>query len=134
MSDARIARLAKLMVLVITAAAVTSAVFSHATLVSLLLLGYSGITQLLPGVVLGLYSKRVTTSAIFTGLVTGIAIVAVLGLSGHDPFMGINAGFIALCCNIALTLLLTWLSPSKPFSFDLDSEAIPSLSNAFSAE
>ena len=87
-----------------------------------------------PGVVLGLFSKRVTTSAILTGLVTGIAIVAVLGLSGHDPFMGINAGFIALCCNIALTLLLTWLSPSKPFSFDLDSEAIPSLSNAFSAE
>jgi len=48
--------------------------------------------------------------------------------------MGINAGFIALCCNIALTLLLTWLSPSKPFSFDLDFEAIPSLSNSSSAE
>ena len=134
MSDTRIARLAKVMVLVITAAAVTSAVFSHATLVSLLLLGYSGITQLLPGVVLGLFSKRVKTSAIFTGLVTGIAIVAVLGLSGHDPFMGINAGFIALCCNIALTLLLTWLSPSKTSSFDLDFEAIPSLSNSSSAE
>ena len=130
MSDARIARLAKLMVLVITAAAVTSAIFSHATLVSLLLLGYSGITQLLPGVVLGLFSKKVRTAAVFAGLVTGIAIVAILGLSGHDPFIGINAGFVALCCNFAVALVLSWAAPAKSFSFDLDSDSIPPLSNS----
>jgi len=35
--------------------------------VALLMLGYAGVTQLFPGVVLGLFSKRVTASGVFAG-------------------------------------------------------------------
>src|SRR5260370_34704790 len=58
MSDQQVARLAKTTVLVITAAALCSSIYSSATLVSLLLVGYAGVSQFFPGVVLGLYSKR----------------------------------------------------------------------------
>jgi len=78
MNDTQVAVVAKTTVIFITTAAVISAVFSHTTLVSLLLLGYSGVTQFLPGVVLGLFWKKVATSGVFAGLVTGIAVVAII--------------------------------------------------------
>jgi hypothetical protein len=52
-------------------------------------------------------------------LLTGIALVAFLGLTGRDPFYGINAGFIALCCNYGVTLAVSRLAPSKASPFDL---------------
>ena len=116
MSEATTAVLAKIMVILITAAAVVSAVLTHVTLVSLLLIGYSGVTQFLPGVLLGLYSKKVTTPGIFAGLVTGISVVAILSLSGHDPLMGVNAGFIALCCNFLVVALINQVSRSASSS------------------
>src|SRR5439155_3614756 len=60
MSDQQVAKLAKITVLAITAIALTSAIYSSTTIVSLLLLGYAGVTQFFPGVVLGLFSKRVS--------------------------------------------------------------------------
>jgi SSS family solute:Na+ symporter len=126
MSDMQVAQLAKIMVLVMTGAAVTAAIFSHTTLVSLLLLGYSGVTQFFPGVVLGLFSKKASAPAIFAGLLVGIALVALLGLSGRDPFFGINAGFIALCCNFAVTLAVGRLVPSKASLFEFETvESLP---------
>ncbi len=114
MTDQQVARLAKAMVLIITVVAVASAIYSSTTLVSLLLLGYAGVTQFFPGVVLGLYSKRVTKTAVFSGLLTGITVVACLVLSKRDPFMGVNAGFIALCCNFAVAGVVSLLtSPNE---------------------
>ena len=55
MSDDSVAKLAKLMVVVITAAAMYFALFSSTSLVGLLLFAYSGIAQFAPGVALGLY-------------------------------------------------------------------------------
>ncbi len=118
MADQQVARLAKVMVLIITFVAVASAIYSTTTLVSLLLLGYAGVTQFFPGVVLGLYSKRVTKAAVLSGLLTGITVVACLVLSKRDPFMGVNAGFIALCCNFAVTGLVTLIAPVEENVFE----------------
>src|SRR5262249_12997127 len=117
MNDQQVAKLAKAMVLVITAAAVTSAIYSSATLVGLLLLGYAGVTQFFPGVVLGLYSKRVTKAGVVSGLVTGTAIVTFMLLTKRDPFMGVNAGFIGLCCNFLVTLLVSAVAPARESLF-----------------
>src|SRR5216683_6911196 len=110
MTDQQVARLAKIIVLIITVVAVASAIYSSTTLVSLLLLGYAGVTQFFPGVVLGLYSKRVTKTAVLSGLLTGITVVACLVLSKRDPFMGVNAGFIALCCNVTVIAVVSVLT------------------------
>jgi solute:Na+ symporter, SSS family len=103
MTDQQVAFLAKIMVLVLTISALILAIYTSASLVSLLLVGYAGVAQLLPGVVFGLYSRRVTTTGVFVGMATGIAIVVLFLLTGRDPYKGVNAGFIALCCNFALT-------------------------------
>lgn len=111
MSDRQVARLARVMVLVITAIALYFAIYSSTTLVALLLLGYAGVTQFFPGVVLGLFSRRVTTTGVFAGMVAGVATVALLMLSKHDPVFGMNAGFVALCLNFLIVGITTLLTP-----------------------
>jgi solute:Na+ symporter, SSS family len=106
MTDSQIARLARIMVVVLSLVTLYFAIYSSTTLVSLLLLGYAGVTQFFPGVVLGLYWKRVTKLGVFAGLLTGLATVALLVLSKHDPFLGVNAGFFALCLNFAVTTVI----------------------------
>jgi SSS family solute:Na+ symporter len=110
MSDQKVATLAKFMVLVLTLGALILAIYTSQSLVSLMLLGFAGISQLFPGVVLGLFSKRVTTSGVFVGMAAGIAIAMFLMLTGRDPYYGLNAGFIALCCNFVLTGVISLLT------------------------
>jgi SSS family solute:Na+ symporter len=118
MTDAQVARLAKAMVVVITVIALYFAITSAASIVSLLLLGYAGVTQFFPGVVLGLYSKRVTTAGVFAGLAVGVFTVAFLMLSKQDPFHGLNAGFIGLCVNFAITAAVSLVTPARASGFD----------------
>jgi solute:Na+ symporter, SSS family len=56
MTEQQVAKLARIMVLVLTLGALFLAIHSSLSFVSLLLLGYDGVAQLFPGVVLGLYS------------------------------------------------------------------------------
>jgi len=111
MTDKQVGRLAKVMVLVLTVGALYLAIETSVSLVSLLLLGYAGVAQLFPGIVLGLFSKRVTTPGVFGGLAVGISIAALLTLTGHDPYGGLNAGFIALCSNFLVTAIVSLLTP-----------------------
>ena len=106
MTDDQIARLARGMVVVLSLICLYFAVYSSTTLVSLLLLGYSGVTQFFPGVVLGLYWKRATLRGVFAGLVAGVATVAFLAVTKRDLFFGFDAGFVALCLNFIVTVVL----------------------------
>jgi SSS family solute:Na+ symporter len=114
MTDDQVAKLARGMVLVLSAISLYLAIHSSTTLVSLLLLGYAGVTHVFPGVVLGLYWKRVTMPGVFAGMIAGVAIVAYLILTHQDPFMGWSAGFVALCINFLITAILSLLTPAMP--------------------
>jgi solute:Na+ symporter, SSS family len=81
--------------------------------VALLLLGYAGVSQFFPGIVLGLFWGRASRAGVFSGLVVGIMAVAFLILSGRDPFLGLNAGFAALILNLAVTVVVSLLNPSQ---------------------
>jgi SSS family solute:Na+ symporter len=107
MSDDAVARLARMVLIVLSAVSVYFAIYSSSTLVSLLLLGYAGVTQFFPGVVLGLFWKRAAAGGVFAGMAAGVGAVAFLVLTGRDPFLGLNAGFVALCVNFLLTVLLS---------------------------
>jgi len=87
-----------------------SAIYSSSSIASLLLTGYAGITQFFPGVVLGLYWRRVTTSGVFAGQVLGVAAALFLMLSHRDPLFGLSAGFVALCLNFAVAIVLSLLT------------------------
>jgi solute:Na+ symporter, SSS family len=106
MTDQQVARLAKIMVLVLTTGALILAIYSSTSLMSLLLMGFAGVTQVFPGVVLGLFSRRVTTAGVFSGMVAGILISVALMVTGRDPCYGMAAGFIGLCVNTAVTSIV----------------------------
>jgi solute:Na+ symporter, SSS family len=131
MSDRRVATIAKLMVLVLTVGALFLAIHSSATIVSLLLLGFAGVAQLFPGVILGLYSRRVSTPGVFAGMAAGISLAMFLMLTGRDPYYGVNAGFVALCCNFAITAVITLLWPVRITRFE---ETLPILNGSQSGE
>jgi len=99
------------MVVVIGAVSLCLAIYTSTTLVSLLLVGYAGVTQFFPGVILGLYWRRVTAQAVLTGLIAGVATSVFLMLSHRDPFFGWSAGFVALCLNFIITILLSLGTP-----------------------
>jgi SSS family solute:Na+ symporter len=105
MSDDQVARLARVMVVVLGAISLWLAIFSSTTLVSLLLTGYAGVTQFFPGVILGLYWKRVRTAAVFAGMIVGVVTAVCLMVSRHDPLFGLSAGFLALCVNFAIAVI-----------------------------
>jgi solute:Na+ symporter, SSS family len=115
MPDERLAWLARAMVVVLSLISLYFAVYSSTTLVSLLLLGYAGVTQFFPGVLLGIFWHRVTAAGVFAGMLVGVTAVTFLVLTGRDPLLGLNAGFLALCANFAVTVLVSFLAPrSRP--------------------
>lgn len=122
MSEDGVARLAKTMVLILALTSFGLALHSSTTLVALLLLGYAGVTQFFPGVVLGLFWSRVTTIGVACGLLAGLATAAALMLSHRDPFHGINAGFLALLLNFAIVISISLLTPRQPNPLPLVAE------------
>ena len=124
MTDQQVARLAKIVLVVLALGALLFAIYTSLSLVSLLLLGMGGVAQFFPAVVLGLYTRRVTTRGVFTGMVTGLGLLVFLMLTGRDPFYGINAGFVALCLNFGVTTLVSLLTPVTVSGFE---EAVPAL-------
>jgi len=113
MTDDQVARLARAMVVVFSAISLYLATHSSATLVSLLLLGYAGVSQFFPGVVLGLYWQRVTMPGVFAGLIAGVATAGFLILTHRDPLSGWSAGFVALCVNFLFATILSLLTPER---------------------
>jgi SSS family solute:Na+ symporter len=112
MTDGQVARMARAMVVVLGLVSLCLAIFSSTTLVSLLLTGYAGVTQFFPGVVLGLYWKRATMPGIFAGMIAGVATAVFLMLSHRDPLFGVSAGFLALCLNFSIAVLVTLFTPA----------------------
>jgi solute:Na+ symporter, SSS family len=110
MTDDQVAKLARVMVVVLGLISLSLAIYKSATLVGLLLTGYAGVTQFFPGVVLGLYWKRVTMPGVFAGMIAGVATVIFLMLSHRDPLYGCSAGFVALCLNFLIAVLVSRLT------------------------
>src|SRR5260370_36702445 len=128
MTDDQVAKLARIMVVALSLISLYFAIYSSTTLVSLLLLGYAGVTQFFPGVVLGLYWKRITMVGVFAGMIFGVATVAFLVLSKRDPFLGLSAGFFALCVTFLITAALSVVTPVQPGGFETGGRLDPSVS------
>jgi solute:Na+ symporter, SSS family len=100
-------RASRVVVMVVALVAFILTLWAPRELVNLLIFGYDGISQFFPGIVLGLFLPRVTAVPVAAGLVTGEAVVVALLWSRHDPFMGMNAGFVGLAANALVTVVLT---------------------------
>lgn len=119
MTDGQVAALARAMVVLLGLTSLVLAIFSSSTLVSLLLTGYAGVTQFFPGVVLGIYWPRVSTRAVFAGMIAGVSAAVLLMLSHHDPLFGVSAGFLALCLNFLIVFSMSLVAPAAAEDDDL---------------
>jgi SSS family solute:Na+ symporter len=106
-------RLSRFMVLVIMTLSLIFALFLPEELVNLLILGYDGVCQFFPGVVLGLFWKKVSKSGVLFGLIAGVVAAGALILTGNDPFLGLNAGFVGLVLNLIVTVSVSLLKKNK---------------------
>jgi len=116
--EERVMTLSRFMVLVIMVIALVFAIFFPNELVNLLILGYDGVSQFFPGVVLGLFWKRVTRVGVFSGIASGAILVSFLIISGRDPFLGMNAGVVALALNALLTVVVSLMSKPEKGGFE----------------
>lgn len=113
MTDDKVARLARRSAIAFMALALAFALTSSRTIVALLLLGYMGVAQFFPGVVLGLFWRRANLRGVTCGLVAGIVAVVFLILTKHDPFLGMNAGFVALAFNFVVTVSVCFIGSPR---------------------
>lgn len=100
LDEQRAARLGRLLVPVVTGAALVLVYLAPEMLVSLLLTGFSGIGQFIPAVLLGLFSRWPTGAGVTAGLVAGLAVVAGCHAFGLDLVLGIHPGFAGLGVNL----------------------------------
>jgi len=124
MSDSTVTSVSRFSVIGITAIALLFAIALPNALVDLLLIGYNGVTQFLPGVLFAILGWRVSPWAVGAGLLTGIGVTAFLMIGGMDPLLGINAGFVALVLNfIVASVLGMILTGSRPPALSASEEA-----------
>jgi SSS family solute:Na+ symporter len=100
-SDVGRIRATRILIFVVGALALCWWLVARTSLVGLLLIGYSGVTQFFPGVVLALGAQRPPAAAIGAGIVAGIIVVAIAALFGAPTVYGLNVGVFALLANVA---------------------------------
>ncbi|WP_144109376.1 sodium:solute symporter [Paraburkholderia sp. BCC1886] len=124
-SDASVANLARFLVPVVALVAVGFTLQGGETIVALLLMGYSFVTQLLPAVICSLRpNNRATKQGAFCGILAGVAVVAAtttmhLSVGQMLPFLSdslkdINIGFVALAVNIVVFVVVSAVTKAQP--------------------
>jgi solute:Na+ symporter, SSS family len=117
-NEARVAKLAKLLMPAIAVIAVYFTLRDGETIVAMLLKGYSFVTQMFPALALSLIGSRwVTREGASCGIVAGVATVAVISLTHASlatlfPSLPIgikelNVGIIALAVNFLVLILVS---------------------------
>jgi len=115
--DRQISQLAKLLVPVVALVAVFFTLKGGHTIVALLLMGYSFVTQLFPALVLSLARRNFCTrEGAIAGIVAGVATVAVISLTGTDlhklswlppHIQDLNIGIVALVVNCVVLIVVS---------------------------
>jgi SSS family solute:Na+ symporter len=102
-------RATRVLVLLVALLAFAFWALAKTTLVGLLLIGYNGITQLFPGVVLGVAERRPPALAVGAGILAGVIVLIWFAATGQGQIAGINTGLVALAINAAVLGLVSVL-------------------------
>ena len=116
-TEARIGSLAKLFVPVVALVAVFFTLQGGQTIVALLLMGYSFVTQLFPSLVMSLLPRNPLSKAgALAGIVVGVATVAAITLTHStiatlfpglpEVLRDLNVGIVALVLNVVVTAVV----------------------------
>ncbi|MGA7811080.1 sodium:solute symporter family protein [Bradyrhizobium sp.] len=115
--DRQVLRLAKLLVPLVALVAVFFTLKGGETIVALLLMGYSLVTQLFPSLVLSLGQRNIATrEGAAAGIIAGVATVAAVSLTGANfhtlPWLpaqiqDLNIGIVALAVNFVVLIAVS---------------------------
>jgi SSS family solute:Na+ symporter len=117
--DRRVSALAKLLVPAVAVVAVFFTLKGGQTIVALLLMGYSLVTQLFPALILSLARNNFATrEGAVAGIIAGVATVAGISLTGATfhtllpwapvQFQDLNIGIVALAVNFVVLILVSF--------------------------
>lgn len=110
LADRQVAWLARGLVVPVALVAAFLALRAPGMLVDLLLVGYSGIAQLAPAVLLGMFARWPTRTGIASGLFVGIAFGAGMQLAGLKLPGGIHPGLAGLALNVGTVIAVSRLT------------------------
>jgi solute:Na+ symporter, SSS family len=124
-TDASVSRLAKLLVPVVALVSVVFTLRGGATIVALLLMGYSFVTQLFPTLIASLLPHNpVTKEGAFAGICVGVATVAVTSLTHTsvatlfpalpETLRDLNIGIVALVLNLVALGVVSAVTRRRP--------------------
>ncbi len=111
-SEKTLVNLIRSFVLIISLLSYLLALYSPASLVSLLLIAYGGVVQFFPLTVAAFFWKRVTKAGVFAGLVSGTLVMIYYSFFAKPPF-DIHAGICGLIVNTILMICVS-LFTRKP--------------------
>ena len=123
--ERHVAVIARCLVPVVALVAVYFTLQGGQTIVALLLMGYSFVTQLFPSLVMSLRTRNPLTKAgVFAGICVGVATVAAISLT-HTTMAGlfpnlpealrdVNVGIIALVLNIVVAMVVSAVTRHVP--------------------
>lgn len=100
----RLTAVTRYMVFVVIGLALLFGLLFPNALVSLQLMGVSGIVQIFPAVVFSLYWRKLSKEAALTGFLAGMVVVAIVYATGKT--FGFYEGFLGLIANIAVIFVL----------------------------
>jgi SSS family solute:Na+ symporter len=123
--DRQVSRLARRLVPAVALVAVFFTLQGGQTIVALLLMGYSFVTQLFPALVMSLRRHNpLTSTGVFAGIVVGIATVAATSLTHTtiamlfpglpEALRDLNIGIVALVLNVATLTLVSAIGRRVP--------------------
>ena len=124
-TDATVSRLAKLLVPVVALVSVVFTLRGGATIVALLLMGYSFVTQLFPTLIASLLPHNpVTKEGAFAGICVGVATVAATSLTHTsiatlfpalpETLRDLNIGIVALVLNLVALGVVSAVTRRRP--------------------
>lgn len=114
-SDETVLTMSRIAIVVATVISLWLTIKSSSTIVNILLIAYSAVSQIGPAFILSLLWKRVTAMGALVGSVVGligITVPAVMHFETSIAFT-MNSGFVALMGNIVATVLVSLITP-KP--------------------
>ena len=98
--EEQLTRRTRLWIVVLALLAFGLWVYNRATLVGLLLIGYSGITQLFPGIVLSLRKQPPRAWSVASGIIVALVLLSGFALQGTSVICGAHVGTVALAVNV----------------------------------
>jgi SSS family solute:Na+ symporter len=110
-TDAAATFTTRVLVLVVALLAFGFWFFNQQTLVGLLLIAYTGMTQFFPGVVLS-FAKvgRPNAAGVGAGIIVGIVTLAGFAIAKTSTLEGVNSGIVALALNVVVLFAVSALT------------------------